>query len=375
MTPDDTSLSIRMLTHSVQMPLAQPFTISRGSITKQSSLIVELKLTENANAAETANGGHASPVHVISGFGEVTANRYYGHSLESIRLSLDKVRPHLDQYLTGTPESTWSIMKQILADDYFALSALDAAAHDLFAKRLKTSTWNRWGLSIDHVPESSFTIGIDSIDMMISKLNSMDGWNCYKIKLGTADDIEVIRQLRRQTSSTFRVDANCGWTAVQTIENSGHLADLGVEFIEQPMSPSASEAEKKLVFEQSALPIIADEDCQTEHDVARCREYFHGINVKLCKCGGMTPALRMLQYARTLGMKTMLGCMVESSIGISSAAQLLPLLDYADLDGALLLADQPATGVQISHGRVVFPNTAGNGGQLLRDKLDQFAIS
>jgi L-alanine-DL-glutamate epimerase-like enolase superfamily enzyme len=201
----------------------------------------------------------------------------------------------------------------------------------------------------------------------------MPGWRLYKIKLGTPHDIEIVTELRRHTDAVFRIDANCAWTADETVANSAKLADLGVEFIEQPLPMNASRDDKLRVFRESALPVIADEDCQVSGDVERCHGQYHGVNVKICKCGGLTPALTMLRRARELGLKTMVGCMIESSIAISGAAQLLPLLDYADLDGAVLLRDDPASGVTIEKGVVRLSGRAGCGGELERGRLGQFA--
>ena len=150
------------------------------------------------------------------------------------------------------------------------------------------------------------------------------------------------------------------------------MADLGVEFIEQPLTIEATDDDKRRVFAESALPIIADEDCQTQDDVAACHGLYHGVNVKICKCGGLSPALSMLRQGRSLGMKTMVGCMVESSIGISGAAQFLPLLDYADLDGAVLLRDEPASGVRIDKGIVRLSDLMGCGGTLDTERLKYF---
>lgn len=222
--------------------------------------------------------------------------------------------------------------------------------------------------------QSSYTIGIDSIEKMIAKLNELPDWKIYKIKLGTDRDVEIIRQLRQHTSATFRVDANCGWTAEETIENSHVLKELGVEFIEQPLAANADREEQKKVFEDSALPIVADESCLVEADVEKCVGRFHGVNVKLCKCGGLTPAARMLRQAKTFGMKTMVGCMVESSVGISAAAQLLPLLDYADLDGAVLISEDPADGVSVTNGAVRLGERFGNGVELNKLNAEKLTI-
>ncbi len=199
---------------------------------------------------------------------------------------------------------------------------------------------------------------------MVAKLNEVPDWPVYKIKLGTADDIQIIRELRGHTDAVFRVDANCGWSVTETIENSIELKELGVEFIEQPLLANDFDGSRR-VYQDSALPIIADESCISESDVERCSGCFHGVNIKLVKCGGITPARRMIQQARQLGLKAMVGCMTESTVGISAIAQLLPLLDYVDMDGAALLAHDIARGVVVDRGLCTFADENGNGVSLL----------
>jgi L-alanine-DL-glutamate epimerase-like enolase superfamily enzyme len=217
-----------------------------------------------------------------------------------------------------------------------------------------------WGLDLSHVPVSNYTIGIDTLDVMVAKLQERADWPIFKIKLGTTGDVGIVRELRRHTDAIFRVDANCAWSVGETIANSKALRTLGVEFIEQPL-PAYAWRDSEKVFRASALPIIADESCQVEADVSECRGRFHGVNVKLPKCGGLTPARRMIERARQLGMKTMVGCMTESTVGISAIAQLLPLLDYVDMDGAALLAQDIADGVRVERGVAHFPSTPGCG--------------
>lgn len=334
---------MKMSLHRIDLPLKRTFTISRESMDCQHSLIVVLE--------------HDG----MFGFGEVTENAYYGHTLDAIETALYSAKPWLSRYIAEFPEAVWPDAEAAL-NERFALSALDMAAHDLWARRNGERLYETWGLSWRHIPTSSYTIGIDDIDTMVAKLQEMPGWDVYKIKLGTPNDIEIVTELRRHSDARFRVDANCAWTVSQTIENSQQMASLGVEFIEQPLPPTASDADRLEVYANSVLPIIADENCQVESDVAKCHGLFHGVNVKICKCGGLTPAKRMLVRAKQLGMKTMVGCMVESSIGISGAAHLAPLLDYADLDGAVLLREEPATGVIIDRGQIQLPPGLGSGG-------------
>ena len=345
---------MKMQLYRVNLPLAHQFTIARESISTQASLIVELE--------------HEG----VHGLGEVTENSFYGHTLDSITASLNRVAGVLDDYIEHSPVQVWPKMYEAIDGDMFALSALDIAAHDLRGRRFGIPTWQDWGLAWTGIPESSYTIGIDSIEKMIAKLKEQPGWSIYKIKLGTARDLEVVNELRKHTDAVFRVDANCSWSADETIANSYVLANLGVEFIEQPLAIDSSVDDKLRVYNESKLPVLADEDCQVSDDVLRCNGLYHGINVKICKCGGLTPALGMLRQAKTLNMKTMVGCMVESSIGISGAAQLMPLMDYADLDGAVLLSDSPTEGVRVTKGVVHLTDRPGTGAILQYDRLEQF---
>jgi L-alanine-DL-glutamate epimerase-like enolase superfamily enzyme len=300
----------------------------------------------------------------VRGFGEAGENTYYGASFENMSAVLDTVRPQLESHKLDDPADLWQELAPQLGNNTFAQCALDIAAHDLWGKLRGQPVWKLWGLSLENVPLTDYTIGIDTIDVMVQKMQEFPGWPIYKIKLGTPNDIEIVRTLREHTDAVFRVDANCGWDAEETIRNSVVLKELRVEFIEQPIPPGDWDAMKK-VYAESALPVIADESCQQEPDVDACRGHFHGVNVKLVKCGGLTPARRMLARARELGLKTMVGCMTESTVGISAIAQLLPMLDYVDMDGALLLAEDVATGVTIDRGRVEFPDENGCGVKLL----------
>ena len=338
--------------HAYDLPLRHTFTISRESITSQPTLIVELSA-----------GG-------ISGYGEATANAYYGFTIERMARDLDKVRGAIADFGSpDDPEGLHDALAPHLKDDPFALCAVDQAAYDLWGKSENLPTWKLWRLSLEKLPASDYTIGIDKIDVMVAKLNEFPGWPIYKIKLGTDRDLEIVRELRSHTGATFRVDANCGWTAEQTIHNALELKSLGVEFIEQPLKADRWE-EMRRVRGESVLPIVADESCIVETDVDRCAGVFHGINIKLVKCGGLTPARRMIAKARELGLSVMVGCMTESSVGISAIAQLLPLLDYVDMDGAVLLAKDIASGVRLDRGRCIYPDVPGNGVTLLEPGRD-----
>lgn len=335
---------MKMTIRNFDLPLKHTFTISYDSRDVQETLIVELQQGQ------------------YKGYGEATSNPYYGFTIENMTQALENIREQIETTELASPEEFWAQMQPLLMDNPFALCALDMAANDLFGKMQGKPLYQIWGLSSDHMPLTDYTIGIDTIEHMVKKLQERP-WPIYKIKLGTPEDVAIVKELRKHTDAVFRVDANGAWGMEETISNSHQLKELGVEFIEQPM-PAADKEGMLEVYKRSVLPLIADESCITEEDVARCHGHFHGVNIKLVKCGGLTPARRMIAEAKKLGMKVMVGCMTESSIGISAIAQLLPLLDYVDMDGALLLREDIASGVTIDYGKVSFSAENGTGATL-----------
>lgn len=340
---------MKLILRDIHLPLAHPFTIALGTTTVQHNLLVELR-----------HDGE-------SGYGEgASSHAWHLYTAESMRASLEEARPVIESGAFSTPEELWNRVHPVLGANPFALCALDQAAHDLWGKLLGAPVWKLWGLELKDLPLSDYTIGIDPVEKMVAKMKEFDGWPIYKIKLGTADDLAIVRELRRHTDAVFRIDANTSWTVGQTLENAPLMKELGVEFFEQPLPRDDWDGMRRLKAD-CVLPVIADESCQTEADVARCAGIFDGINIKLTKAGGLTPARRMIAEARELGLKVMVGCMTESSVGISAIAQLLPLLDHVDMDGAVLIAKDIATGVRLDHGRAVFPDENGNGVKLLID--------
>jgi L-alanine-DL-glutamate epimerase-like enolase superfamily enzyme len=330
--------------HTYDLRLRHTFTIAHESRQVQPTVIVALH-----------DRG-------LTGLGEATATRYYGLSVDQMAKTLEALRTTIETTPLESPEQYWAALHPYLKDHPFEQCALDVAAHDLHAQRLDLPLYQAWGLSPKNMPLTNYTIGIAPVEEMVAKMQEMP-WPVYKIKLGTPDDVAIVRALRNHTDAIFRVDANCAWTVEQTLEYAPQLQVLGVEFIEQPLKPGDWEGMKYL-YDRCALPLMADESCQREADVAHCAGHFHGVNVKLMKCGGLTPARRMIAEARTLNLKVMVGCMTESTVGISAIAHLLPLLDYVDMDGALLLAEDIATGVRIEHGVTHFSERAGTGARL-----------
>lgn len=328
------------------LTLKHTFRISRESHDTQDTLIVSLS-SKNC-----------------TGFGEATANPYYHISCESMIAEIEGVRQEIEAYPFYNAEDFYAFIASKGLSN-FALCALDLAAHDLYGKIIGKPLYELWGTSPENYPITNYTIGLDTVEKMIAKMKETP-WPIYKVKLGTANDLAIIKALRKHTKAILRIDANCAWTATETIHNAPLLKDLGVEFIEQPLKADDWEGMEQVVH-QSVLPVIADESCIEEGDVEKCSLHFNGINIKLTKCGGLTPALRMIAKARELGLKVMVGCMTESTVGISAIAQLLPQLDYVDMDGAMLLSKDIAKGVKIKeNGRLVFPKTNGSGIELLK---------
>ena len=349
---------MKLTLHPFNLRIKERFTIAHTSRDSQEALVVEL---QDGNS--------------VSGLGETTANPYYHVDLPGMQQQLDDLREIIEQYrisntqvaegAEGSPEHFWQLMHPHLTNSPFTLCALDMATHDLYGKKVGQPLYKLWGLNPAKAPVSNYTIGIDTIETMARKLDAVR-WPIYKIKLGTQEDLAIIRELRKHTDAVFRVDANCAWEVDETIKNARELKKLGVEFIEQPLAADNLDGMKE-VMRHSILPLIADESCIAESDVARCEGHFHGINIKLTKCGGITPARRMIAEARRRNLKVMVGCMTESTVGISSIAHLAPLLDYVDMDGAMLLAEDVATGVTVTESGVEFPPVNGTGAQLLRD--------
>lgn len=337
--------------HSFNLELKNTFTISHGSRNFQPSLVVEIE--------------HEG----FAGFGEAAATSYYGVTVEKMIEAIKGVEPLIRKNIDLEPEKVWEITTPYLRGHSFARCALDIAIHDLYGKRKGLPLYKLWGLDIEYIPLTNYTIGIDSVEMMVQKMKDFP-WPLYKIKLGTEDDVAIIKELRKHSSAVFRVDANAAWTAEETIKNARLLKELNVEFLEQPLAADDWEGMKE-VYKNSVLPVIADESCIREEDVAKCAGYFHGVNIKLTKCGGLTPAKRMIAEAKKSGMKAMVGCMTESTVGISAIAQLLPLLDFVDMDGALLLKHDIADGVKIFDGKVHFPKRSGTGAMLLEKEIEK----
>jgi len=240
-------------------------------------------------------------------------------------------------------------------------AAIDIALHDWAAKRLGVPLWKMWGLDRNDAPVTTFSIGIDTAEVIRRKVRAAAPYPVLKIKVGLKNDEEVMDAVRAETKKPLRVDANEGWKSVdEAVRKIQWLEKQGVELIEQPL-PAAMLAETGEVRKRVNMPIFADECCLHPEDIPRIAPYFDGVNIKVDKAGGLRQAMRMIEMVRALKLKVMVGCMVSSSLAITAAAQLSPLLDYADLDGNLLIRNDPYSGVRVVNGKLVLPDRTGVG--------------
>ncbi len=325
----------------LNLPFKYPFTISKGTKTHQPTFIVELEFMG------------------IKGYGEAPAIAYYNIPVEKMEADLLQKKLFVEKFAFSDPERYWHYLHHLFPGNAFLVCALDIAAWDLYGKLKRKSLHQLWNLNMVTAPVTDYTIGIDSIEKMVAKMKERP-WPVYKVKVGVENDIEMVAALRKETDAVLRVDANAGWTLEQALQKIPQLKELGVEMVEQPLAKDNWEG-MKVLYEKSPLPLFADEACVFEADVEKCHNHFHGINIKLTKCSGITPARRMITKARELKMEVMIGCMNESTIGSAAIAQLAPLLDKLDMDGPLLLAEDTATGIGYNFGKISITENAGLG--------------
>ncbi|HUX57829.1 MAG TPA: dipeptide epimerase [Bacteroidales bacterium] len=296
----------------------------------------------------------------IIGYGEASMPPYLGESHATADLFLRKVA--LSQF--DTPFLIEDILKyidQLAPGNYAAKASVDIALHDLVGKLMDQPWYRIWGLNPESTPDTSFTIGIDIAEVVKEKVREASPYNILKVKLGQGNDKEMIRAVRSVTDKPLCVDVNQGWTDRNMALDMTHwLKEQGVVFVEQPMSKVAID-DVAWLTQNSPLPIIADEAIQTIADFKSVQGAYSGINIKLMKCGGMHAAYTMIKMARALDMKVMIGCMTATSCSVTAAAQLSPLVDWADLDGNLLIDNDLFEGLTISNGKIMLPDTPGIG--------------
>jgi L-alanine-DL-glutamate epimerase-like enolase superfamily enzyme len=326
----------------IELPFEYPFTISGGRTkTHQPTLMVCLQLGRYV------------------GFGEAPAIDYYDITVEKMIEDIEAKKRIIEKFAFTEPERYWHYLHHLIPNNPFLVSALDMAGWDLFGKLKGKLLYQLWNTEFVNTPPTDYTIGIDSSEQMVAKIKAKPH-PIYKIKVGFNGDVEVIAELRKHTNAIFRVDANAGWSLDEAMQKIPMLKDLGVELVEQPLAKNNWD-EMKTLYQHSPIPLIADESCVFEKDVEQCVGHFHGINIKLTKCSGITPAIRMIARARELNLKVMMGSMNECSIGAAANANFLPQLDYVDMDGPLLLAEDAAEGLKFTNGNVQILGNAGLG--------------
>ncbi|MFN8206476.1 MAG: dipeptide epimerase [Bacteroidales bacterium] len=296
----------------------------------------------------------------VIGYGEASMPPYLGESHASATAFLSQLK--LEQF--GDPFRTDEILQyvdQLAAGNPAAKASVDIALHDLQGKLLKQPLYRIWGLSPEKTPCTSFTIGIDTEEVVRQKVREAEGFRILKVKLGRDNDREMISTIRSVTDVPLCVDVNQGWKEKEAaLEMVYWLKEQGIVFVEQPLAKERID-DTAWLTERSPLPIIADEFIQRLADVKKAWQVYSGINIKLMKCTGLREAMQMIQTARGLGMKVMLGCMTETSCAVSAAAQLSPRVDWADLDGNLLISNDLYKGVLVSAGKLILPEDPGIG--------------
>ena len=325
-----------------ELHLRHVFTVAEGSRSTTPVMLTELEYNN------------------IIGFGEASMPPYLGENHETARSFLSKI--DIAQFESPfLMEDILAYVDQLATGNYAAKASVDIALHDLVGKLMNQPWYKIWGLNPKKTPYTSFTIGMDKPDVMKAKVREASPYRILKVKLGQGNDKAMIEAVRSETDKPICVDINQGWTDKNMALEMAHwLKDKGVVFIEQPMSKTSFD-DTAWLTQNSPLPIIADEAFQTIGDFKKVQGVYSGVNIKLMKCGGLRSAFIMIKMARSLGMKVMIGCMTETSCAVTAAAQLSPLVDWADLDGNLLIDNDVFVGATIDDGKVILPNGPGIG--------------
>ncbi len=335
-------MPLRLHAEILELKTRHPFIIARG--TQDTYRTVHVRLADDDG---------------FEGWGEAAPQRYYGETPETVLAALDC-------YATALPKDPLDLedaeagLATALRGNNAARAGLSAALHDLAGKRLGVPVHRLFGLDPARCPVSTFTIGIDTPDRIARKVREAEAYPVLKVKLGTTDDRAILQAIRDVTGRELRVDANAGWTRRQAVRMLPVLEEFGVTVLEQPLPPGDLDGLAE-VTRHARIPVIVDESCRTADDIPALVGRVDGINIKLAKTGSLREALRMVAVARTHHLLVMVGCMIESSIGITAAAQVTPLVDYCDLDGAALLNHDPFVGATIDRGQLRLPEGPGLG--------------
>ncbi|MEN8162699.1 MAG: dipeptide epimerase [Acidobacteriota bacterium] len=324
--------------NAFDLQLRHTFRLARGGSDSRRVLVVEIE--------------HDG----LIGRGEAAPIARYGQDAESAARAAEAMLARIeDPRVFESAANRTAVAGQPAAE-----AAIDMALRDLAGKKRGVPLYEMMGIDPGTMPVTSFTIGMDTPEIVEQKVREAEDYAVLKVKLGSAEDRQVLETARRFTDRPIRVDANEGWALDDALGRLEWLEEMGVEFVEQPL-PAGQLAEMKELKKRSPLPLMADEDVGRAEDIPRLAEAFDGINIKLMKCGGLGEALRMIHVARAHGLKVMLGCMIETSMAITAAAHIAPLVDYVDLDGNLLITNDPFIGAEVRDGRLVLPSEPGLG--------------
>ncbi len=334
---------MKISTQVQQLKLKTTWRISRGALDAKEVVIVRLE----------KDG--------LVGLGEASPNTRYGESVDATLRQIRAAAPLFEHFDWFHYRDIGRALDAAITDQSCARAALDMALMDWVGKSLEVPLFQLWGLNPAQAPLTSFTIGIDTPEMIRQKVLDAAPYPILKIKLGVANDREIVQTVREVSDKPLRVDANEGWkTREEALEKIRWLETQGVEFIEQPL-PAGRLKDVAWLRERVNLPLVADEDVKTARDIPRLAGMYDGINIKLMKSGGLQEAVIMAEVAGALGLKIMLGCMIESSLAITAAAQLAPLVDWADLDSNLLLQNDPFRGMTVADGQMKLTENPGIG--------------
>ena len=295
----------------------------------------------------------------ITGLGEAAPSRFYGETADTVVEVLESVRGVVED-CAHEAELMADLTSRGLKGSPSARAALEIAAHDMMGKRYGIPLYRHFELDPATLPLTTMSIGLDDPDVMLEKAIEARNFPILKVKLDAEVDLSIVRRIKEATGASVTVDANCAWTPTEAVEKAGELERIGVEFLEQPVAADDIEG-LAYVGERTNVPVFADESCPTSEQLPAVAPAVDGVVIKLMKCGGLVEAVRMARAARELGLKTMIGCMMESSLAITAAAHISPLMDYADLDSGLMMTNDPFTGVKIDRGRMTLPEEAGLG--------------
>ena len=331
-------MSFSVNNKTIELVLRTPFRLSRGTSLTRRNVIVEI----------VQDG--------VVGRGEAAPLPRYGESAESAAAALAQMASGLDDLKAFAEEAA----RLKVPGQNAAAAALDAALHDLAARRLGIPVRELLGIGHRSLPPTSWTIGVDPIPEALEKVAAARHFEVLKLKMGLPGDLELLRAVRGATRQAIRVDANEGWSLDNARTMLDQLHELDVELIEQPLRFDQLEEMRELK-KYSKIPLIADESLHHAGDIPRLAGAFDGINIKLAKCGGIAPALQLIATARAHGLKILLGCMIESSLGIAAALAIAPLVDWVDLDGSLLVQNDPFAGLELVGGRLLLPEGPGLG--------------